>query len=204
LVHSVLVAVHGIHHEREDRIEDLARLLGIAVSEQLHRALEVGEEHGDLFAFSLERCSGRQDFLGEVLGSIAVRKPRRCARSGGNGMSTLGTELRRCRQLPAALGAAPGQRRGAFLAELRARLVLVLARGHFMPNLQRNRAAVWQGDDRPLLRRRQRAHFCLGESGLIRISDHWVGNPMSRQTRDVTSRFCVVAVDGSKPRHSGL
>ena len=36
LVHGALVAVHGLHHPLEDWIEDLARLLGIAISEQLH------------------------------------------------------------------------------------------------------------------------------------------------------------------------
>jgi hypothetical protein len=35
-------------------IENLARLLGIAVGQQLHRALEIGEQHGDLFALALE------------------------------------------------------------------------------------------------------------------------------------------------------
>jgi hypothetical protein len=49
------------------------------------------------------------------------RHPRR--------VRTLGAELRRRRQLPTALGARPSQRRGAFLAELRTRLVLVLAPG---------------------------------------------------------------------------
>src|SRR5215470_17261691 len=42
-------------------------------------------------------------------------------------MRTLRAELRCRRQLPTALGARPGQRRGAFLAKLRACLVLMLA-----------------------------------------------------------------------------
>jgi hypothetical protein len=44
-------------------------------------------------------------------------------RSNGEGP---GTKLRRRRQLPTALGAHLGQQGGAFLAELRARLILVL------------------------------------------------------------------------------
>ena len=46
--------MHRLHHVLEDGVEELARLLGIAVGEQLHRALEVGEEHGDLLALTLE------------------------------------------------------------------------------------------------------------------------------------------------------
>ena len=38
LVHRAFVAVDGVHHAFEDGIEDLARLLGVAVGEQLHRS----------------------------------------------------------------------------------------------------------------------------------------------------------------------
>jgi hypothetical protein len=47
-------------------VEQGARLLGVAVGQQFHRALQVGEEYGDEFAFSLKRRFGRQDLLGEV------------------------------------------------------------------------------------------------------------------------------------------
>ena len=47
------VAVDGLHHAFEHRVEQFARLLGVAVSEQLHRAFEVGEEYGDLLALAL-------------------------------------------------------------------------------------------------------------------------------------------------------
>jgi hypothetical protein len=53
---------------------------------------------------------------------------------------TLGAELCRRRQWSTTLGARPGQRRSAFLAELRARLVLVLAAGAFhWPDLPKRR-----------------------------------------------------------------
>ena len=57
LVDGALVAVDGFHHALEHGVEELARLLGIAVGEQLHRALQVGEEHGDLLALALQRGS---------------------------------------------------------------------------------------------------------------------------------------------------
>ena len=59
LVDGALVAVDGLHHALEHGIEELARLLGVAVGQQLHRALEVGEEHRDLLALALEGGSSR-------------------------------------------------------------------------------------------------------------------------------------------------
>jgi hypothetical protein len=56
----------------EDQIEYLAGLLGVAVGEQLHRALEVSEEDRDLLALALQRGLGREDLLGEVLGRVAL------------------------------------------------------------------------------------------------------------------------------------
>ena len=52
LIHGALVAVDGLHHALEDGIEDLPRLFRIAVGEELHRALEVGEQHGHLLALT--------------------------------------------------------------------------------------------------------------------------------------------------------
>ena len=74
LVDGALVAVDGLHHQREDGIENLARLFGIAVGEQLHGALEVGEENGDLLALALEGGLGGQDLLGEVLRRVRLRE----------------------------------------------------------------------------------------------------------------------------------
>jgi hypothetical protein len=53
-------------------VEELARLLGIAVCEQFHRALQVGEEDRDLLALALKRCPGGQNLLGEVLGRVGL------------------------------------------------------------------------------------------------------------------------------------
>jgi hypothetical protein len=73
LVDGALVAVHGIHHSLKHGIQDLARLLGVPVGEQLHRALEIGEEHGHLLALTFQRNSGREDLIGEMLGSVGLR-----------------------------------------------------------------------------------------------------------------------------------
>ena len=55
LVHGALVVMDRLHHPLERRVEELAGLLGISIRQQLHRALEVGEEDGDLLALAFER-----------------------------------------------------------------------------------------------------------------------------------------------------
>jgi hypothetical protein len=72
LVHGALVAVDRLHHLLQDGIENPARLFRIAVGEQLHRALEVSEEHGDLLPLALEGTLGREDLLGKVLRSVGL------------------------------------------------------------------------------------------------------------------------------------
>ena len=100
LVHRALVAVDRLHHPLEHGIEEPARLLGIAVGEQLHRALEVGEEHGDLLALALEGvratsgssrrgawgCSpgARAEALDRLGGGRASRRRRRTACPGSS------------------------------------------------------------------------------------------------------------------------
>jgi hypothetical protein len=48
LVDRALVVVDGLHHPLQHRIENFACLLRVPVGEQLHRALQVGEEDRDL------------------------------------------------------------------------------------------------------------------------------------------------------------
>ena len=60
-------------------VEDLPRLLGIAVGEQLHRALQVGEEDGHLLPLALERALGRENLLGEGAWGCRPRERRSAA-----------------------------------------------------------------------------------------------------------------------------
>jgi len=60
----------GFHHVLKDRIEELARLFWITVSQQLHRALQVGEQDRDLLALTFEGRLRGQDLLSEVLGGV--------------------------------------------------------------------------------------------------------------------------------------
>src|SRR5258706_8827758 len=72
LIDGAFVAVDGFHHALEHRIEQLAGVLGIAVREQLERALDVGEEHRDLLALALQRAAVAQDLFGEVSRRVAL------------------------------------------------------------------------------------------------------------------------------------
>src|SRR5439155_910380 len=72
LVHGAFVAVDGVHHPLEHGVEDLARLLGIAIGQKLHRALEVGEEHGDLLPFAFQRLARGEALLGEMGGRVGL------------------------------------------------------------------------------------------------------------------------------------
>ena len=73
LIHGPLVAVNRLHHALEHRVEEFARLLGIAVGQELHRALEVREQHGHLLALAFQRASRGEDLLGQVLGRVDMR-----------------------------------------------------------------------------------------------------------------------------------
>jgi hypothetical protein len=72
LVDRALVAMDGLHHAFEDGVEEVAGLFGIAVGEEFHRALEIGEENGHLLPLPLQSRLRREDLLGEVLGGVGL------------------------------------------------------------------------------------------------------------------------------------
>jgi len=71
-VHGALVAVDRLNHALEYRVEELLRVLGVAVSKQLHRALNIREQHGDLLPFTLEGCPGGEDLIGKMEGRVIL------------------------------------------------------------------------------------------------------------------------------------
>src|SRR5688572_24341113 len=66
LIHGALVAVHGLHHAFQHGVENRARLLGVAVGEQLHRALEVAKQHGHLLTLPFEGGARVEDLLSQM------------------------------------------------------------------------------------------------------------------------------------------
>ncbi len=129
LIDGALVAVHGFHHPLEHGIEDLARLLGIAVGEQLHRALEIGKQHRHLLALAFERSPGSEDPLGEVLRRIRVRRGELRGRGHQERRGALTAELVLGRIGGATGRTGGGQRCGALPTELHAGGILVVAPG---------------------------------------------------------------------------
>ena len=127
LVDRAFVPVDGAHHQLEHRIEQPPRFFGIAVGEQLHRAFQIGEKHGDLLALAFERGLRGQDALGEVLrrvGGGCRRGGRRLRR-----LSAGGAESRLWRERFLAVRAGTRQRSAALLAKFRVALVLGAADG---------------------------------------------------------------------------
>src|SRR5262249_33232643 len=129
LVDRALVPMDGLHHPLKNGIENLASLLRITVGEQFHRALEVGEEHGDLLPLPLQGALGRENLLGEVLRSVGLRRRARGGARAADGRRALEADLCHGGKLCAAARAPESQRGRALQAELRLGRVLLLAPG---------------------------------------------------------------------------
>jgi hypothetical protein len=65
--------VHGRHHLLQRGVEELARLLRVAVGEQLHLTLEIGKQHCDLLALAFQSAAGREDLFDEMGRGVAAR-----------------------------------------------------------------------------------------------------------------------------------
>ena len=66
--------MHGLHHLFQHGVEETPGVLGVAVRQELGRALEVGEQHRDLLALAFERVLGAEDLFGQVLGCVVDRR----------------------------------------------------------------------------------------------------------------------------------
>ena len=127
LVDGPLVAVHGLHHVIEHGVEEPARLLGAAVGEEFHGALEVREEHRHLLALPFERRLRVEDPLGEVFRSVRVGGRRAGLRGStrADRLTALLAELRASREFRRARLADDGQPPTTLHAELGVPGVLV-------------------------------------------------------------------------------
>jgi hypothetical protein len=104
--------MHRRHHALQHGVQELAGLLGIAIGQQLHRALEVGKQHRDLLALAFEGCFRGQDLLGEMCGGVYLRcLGSRCEWWGCDGRGR------------------PGQRGAAVIAEDRTQRGFAATRG---------------------------------------------------------------------------
>src|SRR5207249_11333247 len=103
--------------EGQHGVEELARLLGVAIGQQLHRALQVGEEDGDLLALALERARRRQDLLGEVARRVRAGRPEVDGWGRGDRCPARGAKLLSRREPLAAVRAGKLKASPAVLAE---------------------------------------------------------------------------------------
>src|SRR5215510_13394624 len=96
LVDRPLVAVHRCHHAFQHGIEELPGLLGITVSQQFHRALQVRKQHRDLLALAFQGTAGEQDLLREIHGRVGegclLDGPRQRCDSCGRGARVTGPD----------------------------------------------------------------------------------------------------------------
>src|SRR5262249_2018678 len=129
-------------------VEDFARFLRITIREQLHRALEVGEEHRDLLALTFEGALGGEDLLGEVLRSVRLGAGEAARRLGGERYTAGPAEFlaRRDRGATARTGRL---KPGAAVSQKRAPAsVSAWHRGHFIPETSkqpgRRRSGRWR------------------------------------------------------------
>jgi hypothetical protein len=97
LIDRPLVPVDRLHHALEHRVEDLAGLLRVTVSEQLHRALQIRKEDRDLLALAFQGALRVEDLLGQMDRDVAQgwlgRHGGRCWWRPGERRTTFATEL---------------------------------------------------------------------------------------------------------------
>ncbi len=130
LVDGPLVAVDGLHHELEDRVDDLPRFFRVPVRQQLHRALQVREEHRHVLALAFQRAPRGEDLLREVPGRVGLG--RGCPLRGGergDRLPALQTEAGVAGQLGPARRAALRQAAAAAETEAGVGRVVLLAAG---------------------------------------------------------------------------
>jgi hypothetical protein len=131
LVDGALVTVDGFHHPLEHWIEELPGLLGVSVGEELHGALEVGEEDSDLLALALEGGLRGENPFGQVFRRINLWRgePRLGVIANGERRCALPAELV-ARRIGRATGRTDRRKRsGTLAAELHASGILSLAPG---------------------------------------------------------------------------
>jgi hypothetical protein len=59
-----LIAMDRRDHPFQHRIEQLPRVLRIAIGQQFQRTSQVGKQYGDLLALAFQGAFGGEDFLG--------------------------------------------------------------------------------------------------------------------------------------------
>src|SRR5262249_54156314 len=116
-----LEAMHLGRNPLEAAVDDAVHFLGVAFLGEAREAREVGEEHGDLAALTLERRARFQDFVGEMLGRVYGTVARRRRRRGLlKTLAAVAAEAEVGRRVGAAVRAARGEGGATAAAEAHA------------------------------------------------------------------------------------
>src|SRR5437660_5453241 len=118
-VDRTLVAMDRLHHVIENRVQELVGLLGVALREQLHRTLHVGEEDRDLLPLALKCGPRRQDALRQMLGGVGSGWRTSVRGRVGELPTARPAETLPAGDLGTAVRAGPGEPCAALLAESR-------------------------------------------------------------------------------------
>jgi hypothetical protein len=73
-VDGALVTMDATHHHGQRGIQEPPGVLRIGVLDQRERALDVGEQHGDLLAFAFEGGARAEDPLGQMVRCVGLRR----------------------------------------------------------------------------------------------------------------------------------
>ncbi len=165
LVHGALVAVDGLHHHGQHRIEHAPRVLGIAIGQELERALHVGEEHRHLLALALERAARGADLLGQVRRRVGLGRGEADRARDEDRLAAAPAEARARLVHEAAARARSLEGLAARDAEAMARRVLGAAAGTgHRPRLGRRGHAATRAARAPGARRARRATARAGRA----------------------------------------
>src|SRR5208282_976813 len=72
LVDEPLEALDPLREDLEEAVHDLRPRFRVELLRQLHRALHIGEQYGDLLALAFEGGFGLQNLVGEVFGRVSA------------------------------------------------------------------------------------------------------------------------------------
>ena len=95
LIDGTLIAVDRFDHPFEHAMKQLPGVLGVAVSDQFHRPLHIGEQHRDVLSFASKGRSRCENLIREVPGREDFRRSEAWIASGTyQGLPALRAEFR--------------------------------------------------------------------------------------------------------------
>jgi hypothetical protein len=73
LIHGAFVAVHGLHHQMQGRVEEAPGRFWVKTGNQLRRACEIGKQHRDLLALAFQISAVSENLFREMWWGVSQR-----------------------------------------------------------------------------------------------------------------------------------